>query len=601
MPTNHPTIPQQDESVAAPSTPASASAASATTATSSASAASAASAAATAASAATSTFTSSSPQSPTSTNQQEQSEAIHQLHQSHQSHQSQLLEQQQRQQRQQQDQHRQQLLKLQQIQQQIETNKKSDCRSDEDEVMQLLDQHELNRDEADNLAHNSNPTLQNAVPHLSSFNYNNVDTYHDNIHDSQIKRPALSSRSVSMDTTQNITEYHHSPTTKNKSRESTTSAFPLTSNYPLSKQPQHPYLKNMAALRSKQKFSLDHFESNRRVFKTLSHSHTNHHNYHQQQQYPPSSFHNPYLQPNASFIGEQQSGKSKFRIKVEFKTVDMKNSLVTGFLQINGLTKDHQEIVTYFRGEIINNPLYSQHQQQSHRSNESSSSNTVYDDEYKRFSFMAENKNWGSSVENDLDHWKRLTQSPASPATVPTFPTLHSLQYSTCPYASSTNTIPPYSSSSRSTNHAQNKEFMNKLAGIYQGQCGNDEYHNQYVYMRWKEEFLLPDSRVKQIPNASFEGFYYIVLNIGSNQIMDESALDADINGERSSADASNHKKSRARNDVSGTGTTTGTPVGGSKPGDINGLYYHMSSEKFQSLSLSHVDDHGVSSTFDFN
>lgn len=136
---------------------------------------------------------------------------------------------------------------------------------------------------------------------------------------------------------------------------------------------------------------------------------------------------------------------------------------------------------------------------------------------------MAENKSWGSSTDNDLDHWQRLTKSPV----FPTFPTLPTPQYSTCPYTSTT-TIPPYSSS-RSMSDEQNKEFMNDLAKIYQGQSANDKDQHQYIYMRWKEEFLLPDSRVKQIPNASFEGFYYIVLNIGNNQVVNEEALKMEV------------------------------------------------------------------------
>lgn len=31
--------------------------------------------------------------------------------------------------------------------------------------------------------------------------------------------------------------------------------------------------------------------------------------------------------------------------------------------------------------------------------------------------------------------------------------------------------------------------------------------------MRWKEKFLVPDHRVKEISGASFEGFYYICFN----------------------------------------------------------------------------------------
>ena len=33
------------------------------------------------------------------------------------------------------------------------------------------------------------------------------------------------------------------------------------------------------------------------------------------------------------------------------------------------------------------------------------------------------------------------------------------------------------------------------------------------MFMRWKEKFLVPDHRVREISGASFEGFYYICFN----------------------------------------------------------------------------------------
>ncbi|GAU98374.1 hypothetical protein RvY_09529 [Ramazzottius varieornatus] len=62
---------------------------------------------------------------------------------------------------------------------------------------------------------------------------------------------------------------------------------------------------------------------------------------------------------------------------------------------------------------------------------------------------------------------------------------------------------------------------------------------SDFVYMRWKEHFLVPDHTVRDISGASFAGFYYICL-----------------------------QKSL---------------------GTIEGLYYHRSSELYQSLSLKHI------------
>jgi len=62
-----------------------------------------------------------------------------------------------------------------------------------------------------------------------------------------------------------------------------------------------------------------------------------------------------------------------------------------------------------------------------------------------------------------------------------------------------------------------------------------------YVFMRWKEHFLIPDHTITDIPGASFAGFYYICF-----------------------------QKSTAT---------------------IEGYYYHRNSEWFQSLNLVHVPD----------
>ena len=37
--------------------------------------------------------------------------------------------------------------------------------------------------------------------------------------------------------------------------------------------------------------------------------------------------------------------------------------------------------------------------------------------------------------------------------------------------------------------------------------------NRENMFMRWKEKFLVPDHRVREITGASFEGFYYICFN----------------------------------------------------------------------------------------
>ncbi|KAJ4931958.1 hypothetical protein JOQ06_010394 [Pogonophryne albipinna] len=68
--------------------------------------------------------------------------------------------------------------------------------------------------------------------------------------------------------------------------------------------------------------------------------------------------------------------------------------------------------------------------------------------------------------------------------------------------------------------------------------------NSDYVFMRWKEQFLVPDHTIKDISGASFAGFYYICF-----------------------------QKSTAT---------------------IEGYYYHRSSEWYQSLNLNNVPEHSI-------
>lgn len=40
-----------------------------------------------------------------------------------------------------------------------------------------------------------------------------------------------------------------------------------------------------------------------------------------------------------------------------------------------------------------------------------------------------------------------------------------------------------------------------------------------YVYMRWKEHFLVPDHTIKDINGASFAGFYYICFQKSTSRV----------------------------------------------------------------------------------
>ncbi|AOA64743.1 Vacuolar import and degradation protein 24 [Komagataella phaffii CBS 7435] len=121
-----------------------------------------------------------------------------------------------------------------------------------------------------------------------------------------------------------------------------------------------------------------------------------------------------------------------------------------------------------------------------------------------KFSFFTNKDSWGSDSRTDIQHWSR-------------FPSFRSLNFN-------------------SGNDVLNSH-------IY------DNYlNNEFIYMRWKEMFLIPDAKVRDIKGASFAGFYYVCFS--------------------------------------------------QLTGSISGLYFHKYSEKFQQLELCHAPDGGCSSYF---
>ncbi|KAL7271359.1 hypothetical protein RUND412_005890 [Rhizina undulata] len=111
-----------------------------------------------------------------------------------------------------------------------------------------------------------------------------------------------------------------------------------------------------------------------------------------------------------------------------------------------------------------------------------------------KYTFQTRRPEWGSSDKNDFQHWAR-------------FPAYRPL-----------------------ATKAKRVDFHYK-----------DFAQREYIFMRWKEYFLVPDHTVKQISGASFEGFYYICFNQVS--------------------------------------------------GSVSGIYFHAKSEKFQKLDLNHVPE----------
>ncbi|KIW31314.1 uncharacterized protein PV07_02971 [Cladophialophora immunda] len=120
----------------------------------------------------------------------------------------------------------------------------------------------------------------------------------------------------------------------------------------------------------------------------------------------------------------------------------------------------------------------------------------------QKYSFRTRDPAWGASDKTDLTHWAR-------------FPAWRPL----------------------SLHAKRNINFVYPM---------NHEnwWQQDYIFMRWKEHFLVPDYKLKSIQGASFEGFYYICFN----QI----------------------------------------------EGRVSGIYFHSKSEKYQQLELKHEGQPGV-------
>ncbi|KAK9457539.1 vacuolar import and degradation protein-domain-containing protein, partial [Dipodascopsis uninucleata] len=120
-----------------------------------------------------------------------------------------------------------------------------------------------------------------------------------------------------------------------------------------------------------------------------------------------------------------------------------------------------------------------------------------------KYSFLTRRREWGATEKTDILHWAR-------------FPSWRPL-----------------------AKQAKRADY-----------CHSNFEKRDHIFMRWKECFLVPDHRVRNITGASFAGFYYICFN--------------------------------------------------QLTGSISGLYYHQSSEKYQQLELSHVDDRGGYYDYEF-
>lgn len=167
-----------------------------------------------------------------------------------------------------------------------------------------------------------------------------------------------------------------------------------------------------------------------------------------------------FLKPSMTFTGYQISGYKRYQVTVTLKTVNLpiqcnyttniSTPHMSGFLSIKGLTNYQDEISTFFE------------------------SFAVTDNSFGFFS-----SSWDHHLDltsfdsNDLEHWLNF----------PAFKEMFNID-----------------------------QFNNKAVNINEIPNTVKDYLNQrYIFMRWKEKFLIEDPDMDSIEGASFDGYYYVV------------------------------------------------------------------------------------------
>lgn len=160
------------------------------------------------------------------------------------------------------------------------------------------------------------------------------------------------------------------------------------------------------------------------------------------------------LYPSSLFRGKQTSGRSSYDVQVRILDVDFDRSTLCGYLSISHLTESHPNLTTFFSGEIIG----------------------------EKYGFLTGSHRYYAQAteQDDLRHWSRFDRFRQVKSELRR-PGL---------------TMPDKERSSMDSPHSS--------------PCRE----RPYVFMRWKERFLVPDHKVRDISGASFAGFYYLQLDL---------------------------------------------------------------------------------------
>ncbi|KAJ9115793.1 hypothetical protein QFC24_006901 [Naganishia onofrii] len=156
------------------------------------------------------------------------------------------------------------------------------------------------------------------------------------------------------------------------------------------------------------------------------------------------------LFPGSLFRGKQTSGRSSYDVEVRILDVSFPTSTISGYLSISHLTETHPRLTTFFSGEIIGST----------------------------YGFLTGPAFYSAQAteSDDMRHWSRFE-------------------------------------------HFQKVKGELKRPGLTMRDeastlLGHEmEQEKPFCFMRWKERFLVPDHKVRDISGASFAGFYYLQLD----------------------------------------------------------------------------------------
>ncbi|EDO17008.1 hypothetical protein Kpol_1065p23 [Vanderwaltozyma polyspora DSM 70294] len=189
-----------------------------------------------------------------------------------------------------------------------------------------------------------------------------------------------------------------------------------------------------------------------------------------------------FLTSGYTFNGYQISGYKKYQVTVTLNTVNLPsvsnpnsgNTLlqphITGLLSIKGLTNQYPEISTFFEAYVV------------------TSNSCTTDKLDSNFGFLSSSWSTHESLDpfkaddqTDIEHWSN-------------FSSFHQL----------------FPGNKKQPSSSKSNDAQSMIDGT--ALLTPENYINQrYIFMRWKEKFLVPYELNNSIEGASFDGYYYIV------------------------------------------------------------------------------------------